>query len=31
MGGAKTPVKLAVGDLGGVSGEFWENEEVSSW
>lgn len=29
--GAKTPVKLALGDVGGVGGEFWEHEEVSQW
>ena len=29
--GAQTPVKLALGDLGGKSGEFWEHEEVSQW
>lgn len=29
--GAGTPVQLALGDIKGVSGEFWENEEVSSW
>lgn len=29
--GAMTPVKLAVGDVKGVSGEFWEHEDVSSW
>ena len=29
--GAATPVKLALGDIGTTSGEFWEHEEVSSW
>jgi carbonyl reductase 1 len=29
--GAQTAVKLALGDLGGKSGEFWEHEEVSQW
>lgn len=29
--GAKTPVHLALADLDGVSGEFWEHEEVSKW
>ena len=29
--GAQTPVKLALGDIGNVSGEFWEREEISSW
>lgn len=29
--GAATPVKLAVGDIGATSGEFWSNEEVISW
>lgn len=29
--GAKTPVMLAVGDIGGVSGEFWQSEEVTAW
>lgn len=29
--GAQTPVKLALGNLGGTSGEFWEYEEVSQW
>ena len=29
--GARTPVKLALGELGGVSGEFWECESVSQW
>lgn len=29
--GAQTPVLLALGDLGGRSGEFWESQEVSQW
>jgi carbonyl reductase 1 len=29
--GAQTPVMLALGDLGGTSGGFWEHEEVSQW
>lgn len=29
--GAETPVHLALGDIGGVTGEFWENRKVSSW
>jgi len=29
--GARTPVLLALGDVGGASGEFWEHEEVSQW
>lgn len=29
--GSRTPVKLAMGDIGGVGGEFWEHEEVSKW
>jgi carbonyl reductase 1 len=29
--GAQTAVKLALGDLGGTTGEFWEHEEVSQW
>ena len=29
--GAQTPVKLALGDVGGRSGEFWEHGEVSQW
>ena len=29
--GARTPVKLAIGDIGDRSGEFWEHEEVSNW
>ncbi|SMQ47057.1 unnamed protein product [Zymoseptoria tritici ST99CH_3D7] len=29
--GAKTPIKLALEDIGGTFGEFWEHEEVSEW
>jgi len=29
--GARTPVLLALGDLEGKAGEFWEHEEVSVW
>ena len=29
--GAKTPVMLALEDIGGRSGEFWERESVSEW
>ena len=29
--GAQTPVKLALGDIGAISGEFWEHEDVSEW
>lgn len=29
--GANTPVHVALADIKGVSGEFWEFEEVSSW
>ena len=29
--GAKTPVMLALGDIGGVVGEFWQNEKVIEW
>ncbi|KAK9900896.1 carbonyl reductase [Cystobasidium minutum MCA 4210] len=29
--GARTPVLLALGDLQGQSGLFWEHEQVSSW
>lgn len=29
--GAQTPVKLALGDLRGSGGEFWERGEVSVW
>ncbi|KAL8759052.1 MAG: hypothetical protein Q9184_003741 [Pyrenodesmia sp. 2 TL-2023] len=29
--GAQTPVLLALGDIGGVSGEFWQHEKVIEW
>ena len=29
--GAETPVMLALGDLGGKSGEFWERMKLSEW
>ncbi|CZT15886.1 related to carbonyl reductase [Ramularia collo-cygni] len=29
--GAKTPVFVALSDIGGKSGEFWYNEEVTPW
>ena len=29
--GAQTPVLLALGDLGGRSGEFWQDERVKAW
>ena len=29
--GAKTPVMLALQDLGGRTGEFWQNEKVQKW
>ncbi|KAI9704001.1 MAG: hypothetical protein M1820_005622 [Bogoriella megaspora] len=29
--GAQMPVMLALKDLGGISGEFWEHQEVSKW
>lgn len=29
--GAKTPVMLALQDLGGKTGEFWQNERVIRW
>ena len=29
--GAQTPVMLAIGDIGGLSGEFWRDEKVISW
>ena len=29
--GSQTPVHLALADLHGVSGEFWQNETVSKW
>lgn len=29
--GAKTPVLLACGDIGGRAGEFWQDERVKEW
>ena len=29
--GAQTPVLLALGDIGGVSGKFWQDEKVIEW
>lgn len=29
--GAQTPVLLALGDIGGTYGEFWQNERVIEW
>lgn len=29
--GAQTPVMLAIGDIGGKSGRFWQNEKEISW
>jgi carbonyl reductase 1 len=29
--GAKTPVMLAIGDIGGKTGLFWKNEEVQDY
>lgn len=29
--GAKTPVLLALGDIGGVSGGFWQDERQVEW
>jgi carbonyl reductase 1 len=29
--GAQTPVMLAVGDIGGKAGEFWQGEKVIEW
>jgi hypothetical protein len=29
--GAQTVVKLAIKDIGGASGAFWEEEEQSTW
>jgi carbonyl reductase 1 len=29
--GAKTPVLLALGDVGGISGEFWQDENIIEW
>lgn len=30
-GGAKTPVLLAIGDIGGQNGQFWRDEKVVEW
>lgn len=29
--GAMTPVMLALSDLGGVSGEYWQHEKIKKW
>jgi len=29
--GAQTPVVLALGDINGATGEFWQNEKPSAW
>ena len=29
--GAQTPVMLAIGDIGGKTGLFWQHEKVSEW
>jgi carbonyl reductase 1 len=29
--GAMTPVMLAVGDIGGKTGEFWQHERLARW
>ena len=29
--GAKTPVMLALEDIGGKTGDFWLGEEVTEW
>lgn len=29
--GAKTPVLLALGDIGGSNGQFWRDEKVMEW
>ncbi|KAL8825943.1 MAG: hypothetical protein Q9170_007597 [Blastenia crenularia] len=29
--GARTPVLLAMGDIGGANGEFWQHEKVIEW
>ena len=29
--GARTPVMLAVGEVGGVTGEFWSGDRVVKW
>ena len=29
--GAKTPVMLALEDIGGRTGDFWKSEKVAEW
>ena len=29
--GARTPVMLALEDIGGRTGEFWQSESVTEW
>ncbi|KIW23780.1 uncharacterized protein PV07_11956 [Cladophialophora immunda] len=29
--GAQTPVLLAIGDIGGANGQFWQEQRISSW
>lgn len=29
--GAQTPVMLGIGDFGGVTGQFWQNEKLFEW
>lgn len=29
--GAQTPVMLALGDIGGTVGEFWQHEKIVEW
>jgi carbonyl reductase 1 len=29
--GAMTPVYLALGDIKGINGEFWQNEKIVRW
>jgi carbonyl reductase 1 len=29
--GALTPVMLALGDIGGMTGEFWQHERIVQW
>ncbi len=29
--GAQTPVMLAIEEIGGVSGDFWQNEKIVEW
>lgn len=29
--GAKTPVQLAIGEVGGKTGEFWRDGRVAPW